>query len=71
MERSFLRRVMRFWEQIKQEMQLGRNKASRWNSERDRLREIIVQVARHACVALALESLTRHSGGGGGGKYEY
>jgi hypothetical protein len=27
-------------------MQQGRNKASRWNSERDRLRDIIVQVQR-------------------------
>ena len=70
-ERSFLRGVMRFWEQITREMQQGRNKASRWNSERDRLREIIVQVARRACVTLAVRSLTRHSGGGGGGKYEY
>jgi hypothetical protein len=37
---------MRFWEQITREMQQGRNKASRWNSERDRLRDIIVQVQR-------------------------
>jgi hypothetical protein len=45
-ERSFLRGVMRFWEQITQEMQQGRNTASRWNCERDRLRDIIVQVQR-------------------------
>jgi hypothetical protein len=37
---------MRFWEQITREMQQGRNKASRWNSERDRLRDVIVQVQR-------------------------
>ena len=43
-ERSFLRNVMKFWEQICMEMRQGRSKASRWNTERERLRSIIIQV---------------------------
>jgi hypothetical protein len=43
-ERSFLRNVMKFWEQITQEVRQGRSKASRWNVERERLRGLIMQV---------------------------
>jgi hypothetical protein len=60
-ERSFLRKVLAFWEQLTQELQQGRNKASRWNSERERLRALIMQVLplRYACVNLARFSQLR------------
>jgi hypothetical protein len=68
-ERSFLRSVLSFWEQITQELQQGRNKASRWNSERERLRTLILQVRqRVVSSSFGIVVLSQARCGAGGGQ---